>query len=342
MIPDRFDFTRLASKRLNRPIISGLQQELRRAIEEVASASSEYAILDFPNHANIGDSAIYAGEAKLCREYFNSGPLLVTETSEDDIERVAKLDEDVVLFLHGGGNFGDLYDIHQNFRNKVLTLFANHKIVLLPQSIHFENFENVQSTKEVIDRHPDFTMMVRDKFSLDFAKNNFDCKVLLVPDMAFALGPLASTVIPDLKILGLMREDKEAKAIDKDALEQLAAPNEILDWPREEWEKSPLNRLPRNIRAYLPPSMQKLKPVSPRAFEWLANKRVQVGLDILARGEVVLTDRLHAHILSILLGLPHVALDNSYGKIKRYSDLWTRGGGFSKATNLDEACSLLK
>ena len=38
----------------------------------------------------------------------------------------------------------------------------------------------------------------------------------------------------------------------------------------------------------------------------------------------MITDRLHAHILSTLLDIPHVALDNDYGKIGSYLAAWTK------------------
>jgi exopolysaccharide biosynthesis protein PssK len=47
------------------------------------------------------------------------------------------------------------------------------------------------------------------------------------------------------------------------------------------------------------------------------------GCRLLARGKVVVTDRLHGHILSLLLGIPHVLLDNSYGKLRHFHETWT-------------------
>ncbi|WP_276524270.1 polysaccharide pyruvyl transferase family protein, partial [Enterobacter hormaechei] len=46
-----------------------------------------------------------------------------------------------------------------------------------------------------------------------------------------------------------------------------------------------------------------------------ARRRVERGLRLLSRGERIVTDRLHGHILSLLLGIPHVVLDNDYGKL---------------------------
>ena len=47
--------------------------------------------------------------------------------------------------------------------------------------------------------------------------------------------------------------------------------------------------------------------------------------DTLARGKVVVTDRLHGHILSVLMNKPNVILDNSYGKVFNYHAAWTPG-----------------
>jgi pyruvyl transferase EpsO len=53
---------------------------------------------------------------------------------------------------------------------------------------------------------------------------------------------------------------------------------------------------------------------------------------------VVITDRLHAHILSLLLGIPHAVLDNSYGKVGRFLAAWTGGAaGVHRASSSEDA-----
>lgn len=47
-------------------------------------------------------------------------------------------------------------------------------------------------------------------------------------------------------------------------------------------------------------------------------------MSILGRSRVVITDRLHAHILSTLLGRSNVVLDNNYGKISNFIEAWTK------------------
>ena len=59
-------------------------------------------------------------------------------------------------------------------------------------------------------------------------------------------------------------------------------------------------------------------------YDMTARARLIRGLRILSAGKVVVTDRLHAHILCLLMNIPHVLLDNSYGKVNNFVDTWTK------------------
>jgi exopolysaccharide biosynthesis predicted pyruvyltransferase EpsI len=55
----------------------------------------------------------------------------------------------------------------------------------------------------------------------------------------------------------------------------------------------------------------------------------------ISRGCSIVTDRLHVHICSLLLGRPHAVLDNSYGKVRRFMSALSDGTDLSyKATSL--------
>src|SRR5690606_7979271 len=45
---------------------------------------------------------------------------------------------------------------------------------------------------------------------------------------------------------------------------------------------------------------------------------------LFARHQLIVTDRLHGHILACLLDRSSIVLDNSYGKNSRYVQAWTR------------------
>ena len=59
------------------------------------------------------------------------------------------------------------------------------------------------------------------------------------------------------------------------------------------------------------------------AYHALARRRVNRGLRMLAAGERVVTDRLHAHILSLLMDIPHAVADTRSNKVHGYIETWT-------------------
>jgi pyruvyl transferase EpsO len=165
--------------------------------------------------------------------------------------------------------------------------------------------------------------MVRDEPSAAFAHKHFDCPVVLAPDCAFGLGPLAPSGDPSCALFGLLRTDKERAPADRSPLAALRP--RVGDWVGETgphharlahgspWSSFPARWLP--------------GVGSAAAFDRAAQRRLHRGIRMLSSGSQVITDRLHGHILSLLLGIPHVALDNSYGKIAAYFRSWTHATG---------------
>lgn len=281
------------------------------------------ALIDFPNHSNVGDSAIWLGELDYlsnigCRpkyscDKFNYNPDIIKSYSCDQ-----------GLLLHGGGNFGDLWYRHQELREDVLNKFREKPVVQLPQSIFFQSSEALVSTQRVVAAHNNFALLVRDKVSHAFAKQNFDCEVHLCPDMAFAMKRSRLKQFPVNKDIGcvyLSRTDLESGQEKSNNL-----PREVLsiDWLDEEPLKSSkyyriIDKFERRrwARNTLP-----LQFVRFKLSEFLAQQRLERGCQILCQSERVVTDRLHGMILALLLGREVYAFDNSYGKLSSYYQTW--------------------
>jgi exopolysaccharide biosynthesis predicted pyruvyltransferase EpsI len=82
------------------------------------------------------------------------------------------------------------------------------------------------------------------------------------------------------------------------------------------------------------------RTVLPRTYVPLAQRRLARGVSLLSGGRVIVTDRLHGHILATLLGIPHVVLDNSYGKLHHFIRTWTHVSPLVRmAASLDEAAA---
>lgn len=61
-----------------------------------------------------------------------------------------------------------------------------------------------------------------------------------------------------------------------------------------------------------------------------------IGFQFLRQGELVTLDRLHGHILSILLGIPTILIDNNVGKLSKYRDTWTKTCKLTKVAHSAE------
>ena len=54
-----------------------------------------------------------------------------------------------IILLQGGGNFGDLWQAHQSFRERVIQDFPHKKIIQLPQSIFFSEEQILKTISQV-------------------------------------------------------------------------------------------------------------------------------------------------------------------------------------------------
>ncbi len=169
---------------------------------------SRYALLDFPDHANVGDSAIWLGELVMLRGITGRDPDYVCTWHDFDEQALRDACPDGIVFLHGGGNLGDIWPHHQQLRETVLEQLRDRIVVQLPQSIHFRDASAAVRFAGIAARHPQLTLYARDTASLAIAQQMVGTVASLAPDSAFALGGQARRE-PDVPVLALMRTDKE-------------------------------------------------------------------------------------------------------------------------------------
>ncbi len=290
---------------------------------------SKVALLDFPNHNNVGDNAIWLGE-KVALSKIGADVVYQCDLYSFSEKALRKrLGKDGVILMHGGGNLGSVWPEHQMFREKIIKLFPDKKIIQLPQSVHFDSEEDKIRFKEVARSHLNLYIFVRDTASLDILKQ-LDLNVELCPDMALALGPVPTCSKPVVDVVWLARTDHESVNSDHHNLNYTL---EKLDWlygePGKFYSKWVM-RFTVRLRRIVQKSCQRLPflrdyfgGLNSMYFDLLAQSRFNRGIRILCRGKVVMTDRLHGHILSTLLGKPQILFDNHYRKIGNYLDCFS-------------------
>ncbi len=314
----------------NLVLISRLQEKIHACLKDCVEAEEPLAILDFPDIRNCGDSAIWLGEMAYLADRHGKRPAYVSRIDDFSAEELERVMPTGPIFIHGGGNFGDLWGAHQDFREAVMERFPDRRIVQFPQSIHYKSRQRVDRSARAIERHGNVLLLVRDEESLQFAEKSFDCEVRLCPDMAFAIGPVAA-VSPEFPVLAMLRADLE-KAGEHDLSAYPALPVE--DWIHESTQRVRLAKALGAASALLA-----LKPGEMRLgfLNAAAHNRFKRGIRQISRGRAIVTDRLHVHICSLLTGRPHAVLDNSYGKIRRFMAAFSGGTDLSyQAPSLDD------
>ena len=302
-------------------LLAALRSRIDAVLGEALEGARRVAFVNFPNHGNVGDPALWlGGHAALRRLGVRVGYQCEPRTYAPAALAASRPE---AILINGGGNFGDLWAGQQGVRERVLADFPGVPTVQLPQSIHFTKDEPLRRTQRLVAAHADLTLLVRDPVSLAFAEQHLDAPARLCPDLAFSLEERPRAREPRCDVLWLARQDKESSGAPPDPGDLDA---EVLDWlgtlPDEpDWPRSA--RLALRLNQSLTPRARRDPRIARRTWRLLAatyrplaEARLQRGLEILARGEVVVTDRLHGHVLSLLQGIPHVVLDNSYGKTR--------------------------
>lgn len=316
----------------SRETVDRLARLTHELIAPLADPRPGYALLDFPNYSNIGDSLIWLGELAYFDRHAGRAANYASTTYDFDPTALAAALPEGPIYLSGGGNFGDIWTRFQTFRLAVLNSMRGRPVIQLPQTILFRDEENIRLTREAIRRHGQFTLLVRDQRSFEFAQDQLDCQVILAPDMAFSMGPLASPTPARRDVTYLVRTDQEASA-DRGAVKVPGGIDALVtDWITD--GKAPA--LSERVRAAI---ARRLDRRSAEArFRAVAEAERRRGLALLGAGRAVVTDRLHGHILALLLGLPQIVVDNSYGKIGGFMDAWTGDtAGILRARDFVEA-----
>ena len=320
-----------------------LRQELLSVLRTSLRGATKVAIVDDPYSANAGDAAIWLAERGLLRE-LNIEVQYVADAARYNKEALEKAVPTGPILLHGGGNFGDFWPEHHILRERVLRDFPTRRIIQLPQSIAYRSGKPVHD----LPQHPDFQVLVREPRSLELAREA-SLTALLVPDVVLALPPWRQKVPRRYGVVCLLRTDHEATGI-----RETFARSSIVqtgDAVITDWGMPPLTRAvwvsaktPARISRRLTPTLtasRQAQRFTMAGYDALAEICVASAQRQLARAEIVVTDRLHAHILALRAGQVSIALDNSYGKLSGVYQAYSRHFPQSYlASTPDEALAL--
>lgn len=273
----------------------------KKSIEEIKKNKSNIYILGAPFHSNMGDQAQTYCSIKWIEKNYPGYKINVFTTTEVSalkynlLKKIKKLikSEDII-FLHSGYHLTDLYIQEEKLNRKVIEIFKLNRIIMLPQTILFQSKEEEKNTIDIYNKHKKLTILCRDDLSYDKAKEMFKNATLLkYPDIVTTLIGTKQFDFNREKILLCMRNDGEA-FYSKEQVESLK------------------NRLEKIDKVDITDTTIELEP------NYISNNREKVLNDIFdeySKYKVIITDRYHGTIFSLIANTPVIVLSSTDHKL---------------------------
>jgi pyruvyl transferase EpsO len=336
-----------------------IRDSLHTALENIGPLE-QCALLDYPDYFNIGDHLIGLATVFYITDIIKARINYIASIYDFSEELLEKQVGKAPIILQGGGNLGDLWPHHQLFREKIVSQYRDRPIIIMPQCIYFANPENLSKAAAIFNAHPNLTLFTRDNYSYELALRHFsNCQVIKAPDMVFHMADMALPSYkfnPKRPILYLCRDDTELdRAFAPAALEipDLVVQDwddsprkwiyrgrgrfgELKEWywrlpgmvllVREGWQKglaNPRQGLSRQKWERFHPYARKFDPLDYAFMVRLSWSLMHTGMYQLSQSRLVITNRLHGHLLCLLLGIPNILLPNSYYKNESFYKTWS-------------------
>ena len=280
---------------------------------ESHNKKKRFIITIAPIHNNYGDEAIFLSTKQFLEEYFPEVKQIVIKARQIlinlDLIKYIVNDEDVII-ISGGGYFG-LYDLIIKEQVTIVKNFPNNQIIFFPCSI----FDNPNKKMKyfnflnVFNQHHNLTFFIRDKISFDISKKLFPkSSIYKVPDIStrLDLNFLNNITYKRNGILLILRKDELL----------LTRDNRIF-----------IRKISRKYFNNLIKEIDSNKFSIPNSSNIL-NETINF-IKLIKTKKLVITDRLHGMILSIITGTPNIVFGNNYHKVESSYDSWFRNISYS-------------
>src|SRR5262245_35753220 len=155
------------------------------ALRDCIDKSSPIVLVDYHVSTNLGDLLIHVGSDEFFRA---NGYRVVAEYARQNfLHDHTPIPDRATIVFEAGGNTGDLYPGHQELRERIIARRHDHRIVILPQTMHFRSPEAMERAMAVYRAHPDLVACARDRDTERMLKDHGVRNAMLVPDPAHVL-----------------------------------------------------------------------------------------------------------------------------------------------------------
>ncbi|WP_127848323.1 polysaccharide pyruvyl transferase family protein [Lacticaseibacillus hulanensis] len=284
-------------------------------------------------YGNLGDLAITIASLSFLSENSDKYVLCVNDLQSIKISKLIKPfvhKSDIVVF-QGGGNFGRIYPIIEKEREDVFLTLGDRqcKLIQMPTSADFCGYGGLESeirvTKKAMKNVDIFVRESRSQNELN--KLSFGKSVTLVPDIVFSMvGHLQIDKTNNLtktttNILMIKRNDIES--MQDGMINELEAifnkSNDFNIRTSDTVVKESAGEFDTNVKR---------------------NRAIKSMVDEIQSADIVVTDRLHGMILSLVSDVPVIVFDNATHKIRYTVRDWLRDSDFIYYIDNDSSLNL--
>ncbi|MFD2165464.1 polysaccharide pyruvyl transferase family protein [Thalassotalea euphylliae] len=259
------------------------------------------------DYGNLGDVALSYAEYQFFKKHFPDYEIIDVPISQTykNIRVIKKyIKPDDIITTVGGGNLTNKYQDIENFRLAWLKSFPNNRYVSFPQTIDFssdnEGQKSLAESFDVYKNHKDLTFFAREKISYAQLQDLLGDRAKLCPDIVLSLDETKD----DSQRVGIttcIRNDEESKlsfderqgllkAIHQEFENQVTESDTHIGRGELSWDErtAELEKIWQQFRT----------------------------------SEVVVTDRLHGMIFSVITKTPCVVLLNNNHKVQQTHENW--------------------
>ncbi len=289
---------------------------------------TRYASVNIPSYStNIGSHLLWLAEYLYFKDVRDARLIYASSAQEYSREKMREMLGDDPIVLRSG-YLGDQWDARGGRRRplfeSIVRDFEDKRIIFMPQSVEYFDAEKAKQAMEVFANHPDITMFARDGRSLGNIQRMFPgCKSVLSPDVVFYLADVIREIprhTPGDSILFLQRADWGCEV--SGVPEEFGIPGLI----SHEWRAEMTADEQARFVSWWADYSRTREPDEEAYAEsvYQAWKYLFLAVSQLTRHRLVITNRLHGHIMCSLLGIPHILLQGPYRKMTEFRRAWTQ------------------
>lgn len=286
-----------------------LYYKTKNSIMSVTERKRVY-YMGIPAHNNLGDLAQGMCIRRWLKRYYSDREIIEIETNAlvntkfsvlKYLKKVFKKG-DIIVF-QSGYTTTDLGGYADEMHCAVIKLLPQAKMLMMPQTIFFQSAERKKNTSNIYNRAKNMLFLARDRVSFDMAREMFPgIQVLMYPDIVTTLIGEYQYINDRNGILFCCRDDSEKYYSEKEIMELMHSCMKFAGVERTDTTKNiRFSNIVENAEQYICSEIKKY-----------------------SKYKVIITDRYHGTIFSLIAGTPVIILKTTDHKVVTGTE-WFKG-----------------